>query len=191
MAWLHSQFSRWSVVAVLASPVFWGLDHCMLSHRRTIIQMVTRRFASREFAGRSSFGIKFANSSDAMPAWSVHRFFSLQGFPTFVGHISPYRWARNFDIVKLKFSFTLQSCWIITHILTAFSIPFFTQFVKKKPAIYSLVCIVRSLLLTTCSLIVQTSSTIWQFLWLNGQSTVKIDAWAPAQTVYAFIFVKE
>ena len=88
------------------------------------------------------------------------------------------------------FLFTLQSCWIITHILTAFSITFFTQFVKK-PAIYSLVCLVRSLLLTTCSLIVQTSSTIWQFLWLNGQSTVKIDAWALAQTVYAFIFVKE
>ena len=34
----------------------------------TIIQMVTRGFASREFAGRSSFSIKFANSSDAMPA---------------------------------------------------------------------------------------------------------------------------
>ena len=34
----------------------------------TIIQMVTREFASREFAGRSSFGMKFANSSDAMPA---------------------------------------------------------------------------------------------------------------------------
>ena len=82
----------------------------------TIIQMVTREFASREFAGRSSFGMKFANSSDAMPAWSVHRLFSLQGFPTFVGHISPFRCARNFDIVKLKF-FTFQSCWIITHML--------------------------------------------------------------------------
>jgi len=34
----------------------------------TIIQMVTRGFASREFAGRSSFGIKFANASDTMPA---------------------------------------------------------------------------------------------------------------------------
>ena len=30
-----------------------------------------------------------------------------------------------------SFLFTLQSCWIITHILTAFSITFFTQFVKK------------------------------------------------------------
>ena len=53
--------------------------------------------------------------------------------------------------------FTLQSCWSITHILTAFSITFFTQF-AKKPATYFLVCLVRSLLLTTCSLvIVQTS----------------------------------
>ena len=34
----------------------------------TIIQMVSRVFISREFASRSSFGIKFANSSDAMPA---------------------------------------------------------------------------------------------------------------------------
>ena len=34
----------------------------------TIIQMVTREFASHEFAGWLSFGIKFANSSDAMSA---------------------------------------------------------------------------------------------------------------------------
>ena len=36
--------------------------------------------------------------------------FSLQGFPTFVGHIThlfPYHCARNFDTVKLKFSFYL------------------------------------------------------------------------------------
>ena len=37
----------------------------------------------------------------------MHRLFSFQGFPTFVGHISPYRCARNFDIMKLKFSFYL------------------------------------------------------------------------------------
>ena len=29
--------------------------------------------------------------------------FSFQGFPTFVGHKSPYRCAGNFIIVKLKF----------------------------------------------------------------------------------------
>ena len=33
--------------------------------------------------------------------------FFFSGFSTFVGHISPYRCARNFDIVKLKFSFYL------------------------------------------------------------------------------------
>ena len=34
----------------------------------TIIQMVSRRFTSREFAGQSSFGIKLANPSDTMLA---------------------------------------------------------------------------------------------------------------------------
>ena len=138
----------------------------------TIIQMVTRWFVSREFAGRSSFGVKFANSSDAMPAWSVPRLFSLQGFTTFVGHISPYRCAQNFDIVKFKFSFHLVVL-LIYYPYTGYC--FFDNIfhtVCRKKAIYSLFCLVRSLLLTTCSLIAQTSTTIWQFLWLNGQSTV-------------------
>ena len=34
----------------------------------TIIQMVPRGFTSREFASRSSFGIKLANPSEAMLA---------------------------------------------------------------------------------------------------------------------------
>ena len=99
----------------------------------TIIQMVTRGFASREFAGRSSFGIKFANSSDAMPAWSVHRLFSLQGFPTFVGHISPYRCARNFDIVKLKFSFYLAVLLNYYAYTYSFFDNIFHTVCKKKP----------------------------------------------------------
>ena len=33
-----------------------------------------------------------------------------------------------------SFLFTFQSCWIITHILTAFSITFLTQFVKQRPS---------------------------------------------------------
>ena len=65
----------------------------------------------------------------------VHHRFSLQDFPTFDGHMSPYRCAQNFDIVKLTFFFTFQSCWIITHILTAFLITFLTQFVKKRSSI--------------------------------------------------------
>ena len=125
--------------------------------------MVTREFASREFAGRSSFGIKFANSSDAMPAWSMHSLFSPQGFPTFVGHISPYPCARNFDIVKLKFYFYLSVLLNYYAYTYSFFDNIFHTVCKKKPAIYSLVCLVRSLLLTTCSLIVWTSSTIWQF----------------------------
>ena len=47
----------------------------------------------------------------------------------------------------------------------------------EKTAIHSLVCLLSSSLLTTCSVIVQTSSTIWQFFFgLNGQKTIKIDA---------------
>ena len=57
--------------------------------------------------------------------------FSLQGFPTFAGHISSYRCARNFDIVKLKFLITFLSCRFISHILTALSITFLTRFKKE------------------------------------------------------------
>ena len=67
----------------------------------TILQMVSRGFTSRGFASRSPFAIKFPNPSDTMSACSPP--FSLQGFPTLAGHISSYRCARNFDIVKLKF----------------------------------------------------------------------------------------
>ena len=52
---------------------------------------------------------------------------SLQGFPTFAGHIYSYRCARNFDIVKLKFLITFLSCRFIAHILTALSITFLTH----------------------------------------------------------------
>ena len=46
----------------------------------------------------------------------MHRLFSLQGFPTFVGHTSPYRCARNFDIVKFKFKFAvLLSNYVYTY----------------------------------------------------------------------------
>ena len=82
----------------------------------TIIQMVSRGFTSREFASRSPFAIRFANPSDTMSACAPP--FSLQGFPTFADHISSYRCARNFDIVKLKFFFylsTLQTYYAYTY----------------------------------------------------------------------------
>ena len=67
----------------------------------TIIQVVSRGFTPREVASRSPFAIKFPNPSDTMSACAPP--FSLQGFPTFAGHISSYRCARNFDIGKWKF----------------------------------------------------------------------------------------
>ena len=57
---------------------------------------------------------KFPNPSGTMSACAPP--FFLQGFPTFVGHISSNRCARNFEIVKLNF-FTFLSCRIITHTL--------------------------------------------------------------------------
>ena len=67
----------------------------------TIIQIVSRGLTSWEVASRSPFTIKFANPSDIMSARAPP--FSLEGFATFVGHISSYCCARNFDIVKLNF----------------------------------------------------------------------------------------
>ena len=94
----------------------------------TIIQMVPTGFTSREFASRSPFALKFPNPSDTMSACSPP--FSLQGFPTLAGHISSYRCAPNFDIVKMNFFFTSLPGRLITHILTAFSITFLTHLKK-------------------------------------------------------------
>ena len=85
------------------------------------------------------------------------------------------------DNVKLKF-FYLSVLWNYY----AYTYSFFDNIshtVCEKTAMHSLVCLLRSLLLTICSVIVQTSSTIWQFFfWLNGQKTIKIDAWALSST---------
>ena len=96
---LQTHFSRQSVVIALARPVIWGAGslHVFWS---TIIQMVSRGFTSREFASQSPFALKFPNPSDTMSACSPP--LSLQGFPTLACHISSYRCARNFDIVKLN-----------------------------------------------------------------------------------------
>ena len=56
--------------------------------------------------------------------------FSLERLPTFVSHISSYRCAPNFKIVKLNF-FTFPCCRIITHIRKAFSTIFLTHLNKK------------------------------------------------------------
>ena len=131
--------------------------------------MVSRGFTSSEFAARSSFAIKFANPSDTMSACAPP--FSLRGFPTFVGHISSYCCARNFDIVKLN-CFTFLSWRIITHILTAFSITFLTHLKNNGHPLLALSSKVFTFdLLFTY--ILQTSLTVYQFPWRNGQKTVK------------------
>ena len=108
--------------------------------------------------------------------------FSLQGFPTFAGHISSYRCARNFDIGKWKFFFTFLSCRFITHELTAFSITFLTHLKKNGHTLLGL----SSKVFTFDQLftyIIQTlvnSLTISLTEWPENQ---KIDASALAQTV--------
>ena len=157
----------------------------------TIIQMVSRGFTSREFAGRSSFGIKLANPSDTMLAWRVHRLFLFKAFQLFlVTYPHTVVLETLIDNVKLKF-FYLSVLWnYYTYTYSFFDN--ISHTVCEKTAIHSLVCLLRSLLLTTCSVIVQTSSTIWHFYFgLNGQKTIKIDGWALAQTVQAIIFMKE
>ena len=124
--------------------------------------MVSCWFTSHEFAGQSFFGIKFANPSDTMLAWSVHRLFLFKAFQLFlVTYPHTVVLETLIDNVKLKF-FYLSVLWNYY----AYTYSFFDNIshtVCEKTAIHSLVCLLRSLLLTTCSVIVQTSSTIWQF----------------------------
>ena len=146
----------------------------------TIIQMVSRGFTSREFASRSPFAIKFPNPSDTMSACAPP--FSLQGFPTFAGHISSYRCARNFDIGKWKFFFTFLSCRFITHELTAFSITFLTHLKKNGHTLLGLSSKVFTFdhLFTYIIQTLVNSLTISLTEWPENQ---KIDASALAQTV--------
>ena len=101
----------------------------------TIIQMVSRGFTSREFASRSPFANKVCESFWHHVRMCAAFNFSIQGFPTFVGHLSSYCCAQNFDIVKLNF-FTFLSWRIITHILTT-AYSFFDNtshtFKKQRP----------------------------------------------------------
>ena len=79
-------FSRRSVVAVSACPVFWGMDLCnMLS--RQILQMVAMGLASREVAGRSTFSISLQGL--LTPCLKRASFFFLfrQGFAPFVAKL--------------------------------------------------------------------------------------------------------
>ena len=124
----------------------------------TLIQMVSRGFISREFAGRSS----------SLESWQIlltpclHEvctaFFSSRLSKLFlVTYPHTVVLETLIDNVKLKF-FYLSVLWNYY----AYTYSFFDNIshtVCEKTAIHSLVCLLRSLLLTTCSVIVQT----WQY----------------------------
>ena len=102
--------------------------------------------------------------------------FPLQGFPTFFGNLSPYHCARNFDLY-CEVEIFLPLCFVeLLSIYLQLNFDKISHTLCEKTAMHSLVCLLRSLLLTTCSVIVQTSSTIWHCFGLNGQKTIKIDA---------------
>ena len=124
--------------------------------------MVSREFTSP--AGPPL--VKFANPSDTMLAWGVHHLFLFKAFQLFL-LTYPHTVVLEtlIDNVKLKF-FYLSVLWNYY----AYTYSFFDNISHtfcEKTAIHSLVCLLRSSLLTTCSVIVQTSSTIWQFFFLT------------------------
>ena len=66
----------------------------------------------------------------------VHHRFTLQDFPTFDGHISPYHCARNFDIVKLTYFYLSVLLNYYAHTYSFFDN--ISHSVCKKTVIYSL-----------------------------------------------------
>ena len=108
-----------------------------------------------------------------MPAWSVHRLFLFKAFQHFlVTYPHTVVLETLIDNVKLNF-FYFSGLWnYLAYIYSFFDN--ISHTVCEKTAIHSLVCLLRSLLLTTCSVIVQTSSTIWQFFWTERPEYHKI-----------------
>ena len=120
----------------------------------TIIQMVSRWFTSR----------KFDVWSYPMLARSVHCLFLFRAFQLF-WLTYPHTVVFETVIDKVKLNFFYLS---VLSICYAYTYGFFDNISHtfcEKTAIHSLFCLLRSSLLTTCSVIVQTSSTFWQFFW--------------------------
>ena len=143
--------------------------------------MVSRRFTSRELSGRSSFGIKLQIVLTPCLREVCTAFFFSRLSNFFWWLIPIPLCSKLWSIMWNWFFFCLSVFW--NYYACAYSLfDNSSHTVCEKMAIHSLVCLRRSLLLTTCSGIVQPSSTIWQFFLLDCQKTIKIDAWALAQT---------
>ena len=121
----------------------------------TIIQMFARVFMHITWVCRLVV-LWYKNCNifwtDAIPAWSVHHPFSPQGSPTFVGHIFPYTVVLE-TLILLSWKFFYISVLLNYY---AYTYSFFDNIPPppfcRKTAIYSLVCLLTFLLLTTCSL---------------------------------------
>ena len=95
----------------LSSSSVLGAAWIFVCFSSTIIQMVSRGFTSREFAGRSSFGIKLANPSDTMLARSVHRLFLFKAFQLFL-LTYPHTVVLETLIDNVKLNFFLPFCFV-------------------------------------------------------------------------------
>ena len=112
----------------------------------TIIQIIARGFTSREFASRSPFARKFPNPSGTMSACAPRLFV----FKIFQALLIIYLHCVLLESLKITF----LCCRIITDILWYLVFRQHSLHIhRKKTAIHSLVCLLKSLLLTTCSLI--------------------------------------
>ena len=118
-------FSKRILVTLLAYPVLWRAG--------SLYVVICRELTACEFAGRSSFAIKFANPSDTtMSAWSLCCLFLIKAFQALLVIYlhTPYRCAKNFDIVELKWPFCLVK---LSRIYTySFFGRILTQFLKKN-----------------------------------------------------------
>ena len=106
---------------------------CFLSS--TIIQMVYGVHIT--WVCRLVLWYKDGKSFETMLSWNVHRLFLLRAFQLFLvtyPHTEQFLETLIENIMWSWTFFTFLFCGIITHILTAFSIIFLTQLVKKRPS---------------------------------------------------------
>ena len=143
----------------------------------TIIQMVSRGFTSHEFAGWSSFGIKLANPSDTMLAWSVHCLFLFKAFQLF---LVTYPHTVMLD-VQLKF-FYLSVLWNYYAYIYSYFDNISHTVCKKRPSSPWFVFLGLYFWPFVWSLfrLLQQFGNLFLTEWPEDH---KIDAWALAQTV--------
>ena len=150
-------FSRWSVSSQWrSSSSVLRASGSLYVVLLTIIQMVSRLVHITWICQPVALCYKVCKSFWHHVRMCAAFNFSIQGFPTFVGHLSSYCCARNFDIVNWNFFYLSvlkeveELLRIYLPLLTAFSITLLTHL--KNNGHLSVVCLLKSFLLTTCSI---------------------------------------